>query len=176
MPARTPGNELPKHPSKAMHLEHKDEEKYVGVVGNERLTALVSLVLLVLIIVELVTSALLRIWLPAHTVVGVLLVGPLLVKMGSTGWRFLHYYTRAPALTGTPGKVPASMSDAGCGWAPTLEHCCSASSGHGSCSLRRPRCSRGVRRTSLAWVRSLWAWELLCWWGLQPGRGDGEGW
>jgi hypothetical protein len=69
----------------------------MGVVGNEQLTALVSLVLLVLIIVELVTSAFLRLWLPAHTVVGVLLAGPLLVKMGSTGWRFLRYYTRAPA-------------------------------------------------------------------------------
>jgi hypothetical protein len=89
MPARIPGNTLP--------LEHTDEEKHRGVVGNERLTALVSLVLLVLIIVELVTSAFLRIWLPTHTVVGVLLAGPLLVKMGSTGWRFLRYYTRAPA-------------------------------------------------------------------------------
>src|ERR671922_469261 len=89
MPARTPGNTLP--------LEHTDEEKHMGVVGNERLTALVSLVLLVLIIVELVTSAFLRVWLPTHTVVGVLLAGPLLVKMGSTGWRFLRYYSRAPA-------------------------------------------------------------------------------
>jgi len=89
MPARTPGNKLP--------LEHTDEEKHMGVVGNERLTALVSLVLLVLIIVELVTSAFLRLWLPTHTVVGVLLAGPLLVKMGSTSWRFLRYYTRAPA-------------------------------------------------------------------------------
>lgn len=97
MPARTPENDLPPHPSKAMYLEHKDEEKHVGVVGNERLTALVSLVLLVLIIVELVTSAFLRLWLPAHTVVGVLLAGPLLVKTGSTGWRFLRYYTRVPA-------------------------------------------------------------------------------
>ncbi|GHO79276.1 hypothetical protein KSD_70470 [Ktedonobacter sp. SOSP1-85] len=97
MPAHIPGNEFPEHTSAAMHLEHKDEEKHVGVIGNERLTALVSLVLLVLIIVELVTSAFLRIWLPAHTVVGVLLVGPLLVKMGSTGWRFLRYYTRTPA-------------------------------------------------------------------------------
>lgn len=97
MPARIPGNEFPEHPSAAMHLEHKDEEKHVEVIGNERLTALVSLVLLMLIIVELVTSAFLRIWLPAHTVVGVLLVGPLLVKMGSTGWRFLRYYTGAPA-------------------------------------------------------------------------------
>ncbi len=97
MSARTPGNDLPKYPSKEMHLEHTYEEKHVGVIGNERLTALVSLVLLVLIIVELITSALLRIWLPAHTVVGVLLAGPLLMKMGSTGWRFLCYYTRVPA-------------------------------------------------------------------------------
>lgn len=97
MPARTPGNELPTYPSKEMPLEHTDEEKHVGVIGNERLTALVSLVLLVLIIVELATSAFLRLWLPTHTVVGVLLAGPLLLKMGSTGWRVLRYYTRAPA-------------------------------------------------------------------------------
>ena len=93
MPARTPGNEIPDYPSDSLHLE----QKHVGAIGNERLTALVSLVLLVLIIVELVTSAFLRIWLPVHTVVGVLLAGPLLVKMGSTSWRFLRYYTRAPA-------------------------------------------------------------------------------
>ena len=96
MPARTPGNEQPLQLSKARQLEHTDEEKHRGVIGNEQLTALVSLVLLVLIIVELVTSAFLRLWLPAHTVVGVGLSGPLLVKMGSTGWRFLRYYTRAP--------------------------------------------------------------------------------
>jgi hypothetical protein len=93
MPARTPGNEISKRPSESMDLE----QQQAGVIGNERLTALVSLVLLVLIIVELVTSALLNMWLTAHTVVGVLLVGPLLVKIGSTGWRFLRYYTRAPA-------------------------------------------------------------------------------
>jgi hypothetical protein len=93
MPARTPGNEMSHYPSESIHLE----QTQAGVIGNERLTALVSFVLLVLIIVELVTSAFLRLWLPTHTVVGVLLAGPLLVKMGSTGWRFLRYYTRAPA-------------------------------------------------------------------------------
>ena len=95
-----------------MHLEHTDEEKHRGVIGNERLTALVSLVLLVLIIAELITSAFLRIWLPAHTVVGVLLAGPLLVKMGSTGWRFLRYYTRAPAYVrrGPPPLVLRVLS------------------------------------------------------------------
>ncbi len=93
MPVRTPGNEMSHHPSESIHLE----QTQAGVIGNERLTALVSFVLLVLIIVELVTSAVLRSWLPAHTFVGVLLAGPLLVKMSSTGWRFLRYYTRAPA-------------------------------------------------------------------------------
>jgi hypothetical protein len=93
MPARTSGNALPEQPSESVDLK----QQQAGVTGNERLTALVSLVLLVLIIVELVTSAFLHIWLPAHTVVGILLAGPLLVKMSSTGWRFLRYYTRAPA-------------------------------------------------------------------------------
>jgi hypothetical protein len=97
MPARTPENELPERSSQALSLERKYERERVGVIGNERLTALVSLALLALIVVELVTSAFLRIWLPAHTIVGILLVGPLLVKMGSTGWRVWRYYTRAPA-------------------------------------------------------------------------------
>lgn len=97
MSARTPGSELPEHPSEAIRLEQLQAQKQAGVIGNERLTALVSIVLLGLIIVELVTSANLAMWLPAHTIIGVMLVGPLLVKMGSTGWRFLRYYTRVPA-------------------------------------------------------------------------------
>jgi len=103
MPVGPPGNEQPVHPSESLHME----QKLAGVIGNARLTVLVSLVLLVLIMVELVTSAFLRLWLPAHTVVGVLLAGPLLVKMGSTGWRFLRYYTRAPAYVhrGPPPPV-----------------------------------------------------------------------
>jgi hypothetical protein len=84
------------HPSGNAMTEQQPEQD-TGVMGNERLTTVVSLVLLVLIIVELVTSAFLRLWLTAHTVVGVLLAGPLLLKMGATGWRFLRYYTRAPA-------------------------------------------------------------------------------
>ena len=97
MHTHSPGNRFPGQASGSRHQEHQPEDKQTGVIGNAQLTALVSLVLLVLIIVELVTSAKLDIWLPAHTVVGVLLVGPLLVKMGSTFWRFLRYYTRAPA-------------------------------------------------------------------------------
>lgn len=60
MPAHIHGNEFAEHPAAARPLSHADEEKQREMIGNERLTALISLVLVVLIIVELVTSAFLR--------------------------------------------------------------------------------------------------------------------
>ena len=65
MPARAPGNEISHHPSESIPLE----QMQAGVIPNERLTALVSFMLLMLIIVELVTSAVLRSGLLAHTFV-----------------------------------------------------------------------------------------------------------
>ena len=67
------------------------------MAGNERLTALAGAVLLVLATVEVITVPTLRSLLSVHFFVGVLLVGPLAVKTGSTGWRFVRYYTRSPA-------------------------------------------------------------------------------
>lgn len=80
---------------------HRDKGDIAGrsaVVGNERLTALAGAVLFVLIVIELVTTAAIHALLSAHVFVGVLLAGPLVVKMGSTGYRFLRYYTGAPAF------------------------------------------------------------------------------
>ncbi|HEY7781142.1 MAG TPA: hypothetical protein VIC85_13090 [Ktedonobacterales bacterium] len=68
-----------------------------GVVGNERLTALAGAALLALLAVEVVTSIRLRTLLSAHVVVGVVLAGPLAVKLGGTGYRFVRYYTRSPS-------------------------------------------------------------------------------
>jgi hypothetical protein len=68
------------------------------VVGNERLTTLAGAVLLVLMVVELVTTAILHTLMSVHVFVGVLLAGPLVVKLGSTGYRFLRYYAGAPAF------------------------------------------------------------------------------
>ena len=51
-----------------------------------------------LIVVELMTTAYLRAGLSAHVFVGVVLSGPLAVKIGSTFYRFLRYYTRSPAF------------------------------------------------------------------------------
>src|SRR5689334_4873175 len=68
-----------------------------SVVGNERLTTLAGAVLLVLIVVELATTASLHALMSAHVFVGLLLAGPLVVKLGSTGYRFVRYYSGSTA-------------------------------------------------------------------------------
>jgi hypothetical protein len=81
-----------------------------AVVGNERLTGLAGAVLLVLIAVELATVPTLSALLSVHVVVGVLLAGPLLVKLGSTGYRFVRYYTGSPAyLRKGPPRLPLRL-------------------------------------------------------------------
>jgi hypothetical protein len=60
--------------------------------GNERLTAMTGAVLLVLLAAEGVTILLKRQLLTEHFFIGMLLVGPVLLKLGSTGYRFVRYY------------------------------------------------------------------------------------
>jgi len=62
-----------------------------GVIGNERLTAWAGVVLLVLLAVELVTTVSLRSMMALHVFIGVALVGPLVIKLGSVGYRFVRY-------------------------------------------------------------------------------------
>jgi len=68
------------------------------VIENERMTALAGMILLGLMMVELVAAANLHALLSVHVYVGVLLAGPLVVKLGSTGYRFLSYYTGTSAF------------------------------------------------------------------------------
>lgn len=63
---------------------------------NERLTALAAVPLVVLLVVEGITLLFLRALLPVHVFVGMLLVLPVALKLASTTWRFLRYYTRDP--------------------------------------------------------------------------------
>jgi hypothetical protein len=67
-----------------------------GAAGNERLTAITGAVLLVLLAVEGFTIVAIRPLLPVHFFVGMLLVGPVLLKAASTVYRFARYYTGAP--------------------------------------------------------------------------------
>jgi hypothetical protein len=61
--------------------------------GNERLTALAGALLFVLLAVEGLTLVDLRPMFAVHAFVGVMLAGPIAVKLGSTGYRFVRYYT-----------------------------------------------------------------------------------
>jgi hypothetical protein len=65
-----------------------------GPSGNERLTTSTGLVLLVLLAVETLTTLSLRSYLPVHIFLGLLLLPPVALKLASTGWRFMRYYTR----------------------------------------------------------------------------------
>jgi hypothetical protein len=68
-----------------------------GTTGNERLTGVVGGVLIVLLAVIGVTIIRLGQLLSVHLFVGVLLIGPLLLKLSSTGYRFMRYYTANPS-------------------------------------------------------------------------------
>ena len=74
-------------------------------VGNERLTAGVGIVLLLLTLVELATILLgVHTFMSVHVFVGFILIPAVLVKLASTGWRFARYYTgtRAYVVRGPP--------------------------------------------------------------------------
>lgn len=65
-----------------------------GVDGNERLTATNAVVLLLLLAAEGATVPFVRQFLTLHIFLGLMLVPPVLLKLGSTGWRFARYYLR----------------------------------------------------------------------------------
>lgn len=64
-----------------------------GTAGNRRLTGSTAAVLLALLAAEGVTILAIRPLLSAHVFVGMLLIPPILLKLGSTGYRFVRYYT-----------------------------------------------------------------------------------
>jgi hypothetical protein len=81
-----------------------------GPAGNERVTTSVGLVLLVLLAVESLTTLSLRSYLSLHIFLGLLLLPPLALKLGSAGWRFVRYYTRAaPYRREGPPKLPMRL-------------------------------------------------------------------
>ena len=67
-----------------------------GTAGNERLTGLTGLVLVLLLAAEGVTILFLGPLVLEHIFIGMLLIGPAALKLGSTGYRFTRYYTRSP--------------------------------------------------------------------------------
>ncbi|HEY5304186.1 MAG TPA: hypothetical protein VIJ86_09035 [Acidimicrobiales bacterium] len=64
-----------------------------GVDGNERLTAVVAALLLLLLFLAGLTVPLAQSQTRLHVFLGVLVIPPILLKVGSTTWRFLRYYS-----------------------------------------------------------------------------------
>lgn len=79
-----------------------------GTAGNERLTTATGIVLLVLLAVIGITLLRMRSLLSVHLFVGMLLIGPIALKMTSTGYRFVRYYT-ANARYRRKGPPPAPL-------------------------------------------------------------------
>ena len=78
--------------------------RFDGVEGNVRLTAASGAMLFLLLAAEGLTILFIRPLLSAHVFIGMLLVPPLVLKLGSTGWRFVRYYAgdRAYRAKGPP--------------------------------------------------------------------------
>lgn len=79
-----------------------------GTTGNERLTAATGFVLIALLAVIGVTILRLQPLLSVHLFVGMLLIPPVLLKMTTTGYRFLRYYTNSPSYV-RKGAPPALL-------------------------------------------------------------------
>ena len=83
-----------------------------GVSGNARLTALAGILLLILLFAEGLTLLNIRALFTAHAFVGFLLVPPLGLKLASTGYRFIRYYTGSARYraAGPPQPLPRMLA------------------------------------------------------------------
>lgn len=79
-----------------------------GSDGNEHLTSITGVVLIVLLAVLGVTILRIQQLISVHLFVGLLLIGPVGLKLASTGYRFARYYTREPTYR-RKGPPPPAM-------------------------------------------------------------------
>jgi hypothetical protein len=84
---------LPATPSASTPVAVGRKSLSEGVVGNARLTSLAGLVLLLLFFLEGLTLMGVRQMISIHIFLGLLIIPPLGLKLASTGYRFVRYYT-----------------------------------------------------------------------------------
>jgi len=92
---------IDRHTPRARSIRHPKESRAKdltagGSTGNERLTAATGAVLIALLAVIGLTLLRLRPLLSVHLFVGLVLIPPVLLKLASTGYRFIRYYTHDP--------------------------------------------------------------------------------
>lgn len=78
-----------------------------GTAGNERLTAATGIALIALLAIIGLTLLRLQALISVHLFVGLMLLGPVALKMASTGYRFARYYTSNAAYVerGAPAWI-----------------------------------------------------------------------
>jgi hypothetical protein len=74
-------------------VDHAAGPSVTSVSGNERLTSITGAVLFVLLGLIGITVLQVRSLLPEHLLLGFVLIPPIGLKMFSTGYRFVRYYT-----------------------------------------------------------------------------------
>lgn len=78
-----------------------------GTDGNERLTTLTGLLLIGLLAILGVTIVFIGQLLWLHLFLGLVLIGPIALKLASTGYRFIRYYTSDEAYRRKGPPMPA---------------------------------------------------------------------
>ena len=76
--------------------DRDDDSSIAGVSGNEHLTSLTGALLLVLLALLGITVLSVKSLLPQHFFLGFLVIPPVALKLASTGYRFVKYYTGNP--------------------------------------------------------------------------------
>jgi hypothetical protein len=76
-----------------------DDAGASGPRGNELLTSAIAVVLIALLAAEGLTILDLRSLVDEHLFIGLVLIPPVLLKLGSVGYRFVRYYTGARPYT-----------------------------------------------------------------------------
>ncbi|HMA27040.1 MAG: hypothetical protein ACM33U_02905 [Solirubrobacterales bacterium] len=85
-------------------------ERFGGPEGNEILTIAAASVLTVLLMAEGITLLRLNSLLSAHMFLGLVLIPPVLLKIATTGYRFVRYYTNSrPYVAKGPPALPLRM-------------------------------------------------------------------
>ena len=103
------GANRPTRPHSSDSAHHKvDDKASKGVEANARLTGSIAAVLLVLLVAEGITVLRIRALITPHVFIGMLLIPPILLKIGSTGYRFVRYYAGSPAYR-RKGPPPALL-------------------------------------------------------------------
>jgi hypothetical protein len=105
--ASTPHDDAP---ARVAPIEGSERRFLGGTRGNELLTSGIAVVLIALLGAEGLTLLDLRALVDEHMLIGLVLIPPLLLKLGSVGYRLVRYYTgsRAYAAKGPP-RLPLRL-------------------------------------------------------------------